>query len=239
MPSVSLIVPAAGSGTRMQNLTPKILLPLCGKPILYWTLSKFAAIKSVKQILLPVNQATKHEIANIVENVKLHSGRTDITWNIVEGGDERIYSINNCIPFINQDSDLVAVHDAVRPLVSESAIEKCFTQALSKDTSILALPLRETLKEVDTNKQVLSTPDRTKFWSVQTPQCFKTSLFKKAYALALEQKFFGTDDASVVEFAGFKVNVTEGNPENIKITYPIDLELAELLLSKSQKTNLN
>lgn len=221
----------------MQNLTPKILLPLCGKPVLYWTLLKFTTIKSVKQVLLPINEASKAEIVKIVESIKLNSGRTDLNWNIIEGGSERIYSINNCIPFINPDSDLVAVHDAVRPLVSEIAIENCFAQALNQDTSILALPLRETLKEVGTNKQVLSTPDRSKFWSVQTPQCFKTSLFKKAYALAIEQKFFGTDDASVAEFAGFNVNVTEGNPENIKITYPIDLELATLLLSKSQKIN--
>ena len=214
----------------MKKDIPKTLLLLKGQEILYWTLSRACLVQSIHQILIPVHLSIKQEVQKIVDKVRLASKRTDVDWLVLEGGSERMYSINNCIPYINKESSIVSVHDAVRPFFSEEAFKLCIDNALKFGASILGLPLRETIKKVSQSQQVIETPNRSDYWGIQTPQCFTIKVFKESYLKAFSASYFGTDDASLAEYSGFDVHVTEGNSENIKITYPIDLQLAELLL---------
>ncbi len=228
--SYCLILPAAGSGNRMKSDIPKPLLQLAGKSVLYWSIKVFAAIPELKQLIIPTQESMFEQISAILHAVIKDTKRDDIKVNLIAGGKERLFSIANALPFIENEIDLVMVHDAVRPLVSIRAILNCIEKTKTNKACILGLPLRETIKQTTKNGQIVSTPDRTTHWSIQTPQCFSKSLFIKAYEIALKKNYFGTDDSSVVEFAGFPVMICEGNSENIKITYPIDLQLAELLM---------
>ncbi|TNE68618.1 2-C-methyl-D-erythritol 4-phosphate cytidylyltransferase [bacterium] len=233
MIKVALIIPAGGVGARMKTSVPKTLMQLAGKPIIYWTIRRFCQVDEIFQIIIPSHESIKNQIQSIATDAIADSGRTDIKFQVIDGGKERLHSINNAIPFVLNDVELVAVHDAVRPFVSKSVIESCIIKAQESDAVIPALPLRETIKEVNREMlEVISTPDRSKFWSVQTPQIFRKSLFVNAYEYAVSTSFFGTDDASVVEYFGKNVSVCEGNNQNIKITYPIDFEMAKLLIEK-------
>ena len=214
----------------MNSEIPKPLLLLAGKPVLYWSIKVFASIPELKQIIIPTQESMFGQISAILNSVLNDTNRVDIKANIIAGGKERLFSIANALPLIEKEIDMVMVHDAVRPLVSLHSILNCIEKAINSKACILGLPLRETIKQTNDNGRVVSTPDRTSLWSIQTPQCFSKSLFIEAYELALKQNYFGTDDSSVVEFAGFPVIVSEGNSENIKITYPLDLQLAELLM---------
>lgn len=225
-----MILPAAGYGNRMNSEIPKPLLLLAGKSVLYWSIKVFASIPELKQIIIPTQESLFEQISDILNSVLYDSNRVDIKANVIAGGKERLFSIANALPIIEKEIDLVMVHDAVRPLVSIHSILNCIEKTKTSKACILGLPLRETIKQTDDNGKVLSTPDRTTLWSIQTPQCFSKSLLVEAYEVALKQNYFGTDDSSVVEFAGFPVIVSEGNSENIKITYPVDLQLAELLM---------
>jgi 2-C-methyl-D-erythritol 4-phosphate cytidylyltransferase len=216
----------------MESDTPKPLLPLAGKSVLYWSIHSFLFIEELSQIIIPTQLALIEPIKAIIRQVLEESNRVDIKVDIILGGNERLYSIANALPIIDESIDLVMVHDAVRPLVSNKAINLCIDKTLEKGACILGLPLRETIKQINDDACVVSTPNRATLWSIQTPQCFSRSVFDSSYKKALESKYFGTDDASVVEFAGNSVFVSSGNSENIKITYPLDLKLAELLIKE-------
>lgn len=228
--SYCLILPAAGSGNRMNSEIPKPLLQLAGKSVLYWAIKVFASIPELKQIIIPTQASMFEQISSILDHVLSDAKRNDIKVDIIVGGKERLFSIANALPYISKEVNLIMVHDAVRPLVSIKSILNCIETAKKSNACVLGLPLRETIKQTDGNGQVLSTPDRKSLWSIQTPQCFSKSVFVEAYKNALHHKYFGTDDSSVIEFAGFPVLVSEGNSENIKITYPLDLKLAEILM---------
>jgi 2-C-methyl-D-erythritol 4-phosphate cytidylyltransferase len=230
---VCLIIPAGGSGKRMNTPRPKTLLELQGMPIIYWTIRRFCQVVAIKQIVIPVHLDWKVELEQAAKQAIIDSNRLDIVLDIVSGGNERIHSIANAIEKIDPSLvSLVAVHDAVRPFVSKKTIQKCIDMAQSHRAVIPGLPLRETIKKITSDFKVQETPNRSEYWSVQTPQVFHVDLFKMAYQNAQISTYFGTDDASVIEFLGVDVHFCEGNDENIKITYPIDFELAQLLINK-------
>lgn len=218
--SNSVIIVAGGSGTRMGAETPKQFLLIQGIPILMHTIRNFYQFDPSLQIILVLPQ-------NEIESWKklCVSHKFKIAHQIVIGGSTRFQSVKNGLSLISH-SNLVAVHDGVRPLVSHQTLTKCFQEALKSGAVIPVLPIPESVRQGD---MIHSIPvDRTQYFTVQTPQVFKLSILQEGYKQVWHPSF--TDDASVVEHMGIEVNLVMGNRENIKITYPEDLQIANFLL---------
>ena len=224
--SKTLIIPAAGSGTRMQRERAKPFIELGSQPILAHTIQRFLSLAGLSQILIAAAAEYIQECSDILQEVVGNS----ISWQCVEGGAERQDSINNALQHV-ADVDLVLVHDAVRPFVTANLIEACCRQAERTGAAIPGIPSKDTLKKIDDDRLVQQTPDRKYMWQVQTPQVFKKEILVKAYARAAQEKYVGTDDASLVEWLGKPVKMVKSDTRNIKITYPQDLKLANLLLN--------
>ncbi len=216
------IVVAGGSGNRMRTAEAKQFLLLDGLPILMHTLKAFENCIHKPQILLVLNIHQHEYWEELCSKYNFTVAHT-----VVKGGQERFHSVQNALKMI-RFSGLVAVHDAVRPLLSPALLERSFTIAAEKGNAVAAIHPTDSIRimENDFNKAMF----RDRVYLVQTPQTFKTEQLKKAYLQPFRNSF--TDDASVVEHAGFAINMVEGERENIKITYPMDLELANLLLQK-------
>ena len=159
------------------------------------------------------------------EKIKVRYNLVNI--EVVEGGETRFQSVKNALALLKKDVIIVGVHDAARPLVSIQTIQNAFVAAAKDGAAIPVIDMNESLREVSANNDSKAV-DRTKFKIVQTPQCFKTAILTEAYKQPYTSLF--TDDASVVEKSGHKITLTEGNKENIKITYPQDIGIAQLLL---------
>lgn len=228
MYKLAVIIPAAGSGSRMGSRIPKPFLEIGAKPILWHTIYAFLQVDAVHQIIIPTSsswqQKTK-EICNTFNTKK-------VVFDVIEGGAERQFSIQNALDLVSDNVELVAVHDAVRPFIKPTLIRQCADEAFKTGGALVAVPAKDTIKMVDNALCVEQTPNRDNLWQAQTPQIFNTNLLKKAYQIASEQKVVGTDDASLVEFLGHKVKIVEGDRENLKITYPVDLRIAELMLTE-------
>ena len=220
-----MIVPAAGTGVRLGKEIPKPYLEIAGKTILEHTLSRFKTLGGLTEVVVSTSPA----YFNITETIlsELFSG---LKMRVVKGGDERQHSIKNAIQSLSENVDYVAVHDAVRPFIELSLIQKCFDKACEVGGAIIAVPAKDTIKISDDSMRIIQTPNRNTLWQAQTPQIFKTNLLKEAYQKAEAENFLGTDDASLIEYLGEGVALVEGNRENFKITYPLDLKLAEWLL---------
>lgn len=230
MNKLAVIIPAAGSGSRMGTRIPKPFLELNGSTILEHTIRSFVKLGLVRQVII----ATSKDWFSKVEQI-LGSFSADLdSFFVVEGGLERQHSIYNALQVVSEDIDLVAVHDAVRPFVSDSLINKCAEMAGELGGAIVAVPAKDTIKKVSAEKLIKETPDRSELWQAQTPQIFQKKLLVSAYKSAQEEKFVGTDDASLVERIGGRVGVVEGDRRNLKITYPIDLKVAEMILNEEE-----
>lgn len=216
------IIVGGGSGVRMGAELPKQFLEICGKPIILHTIEKF--LQYNKEIHLKI-VIPKDYFELLSQSLKRH--KINCAMEIVEGGNTRFDSVKNGLKAINEDC-LVAIHDAVRPLVSTETIRKCFENAEIKGSSVPVYPINESirLKTQDGTKSV----DRSQYLSVQTPQVFDYRKISKAYEQEYDETL--TDDASVYEKAGQNIFTTEGNTENIKITRKIDLIIAESILTK-------
>lgn len=226
MHSLAVIIPAAGSGTRIGSPVPKPFLKIGDRTILEHTVKAFAGLSFVRQLIVPVH-------ADWIEPVKdmLSSFSTPHrTVTILEGGNERQFSIQNGLSAVNEQVSLVAVHDAVRPFIDHAVITRCCELATQNGGAIVAVPAKDTIKMVDHSRKITETPDRRLLWQAQTPQIFQKKLLQSAYSSALSDGFVGTDDASLVERIGGNVYVVEGDRSNLKITYPIDLKVAEMII---------
>ncbi len=155
--------------------------------------------------------------------------RTIFHIRIIEGGAERQHSIFNTLDYVDHNN-LVIVHDAVRPFVKTEHIKSCCEAALETGASVLGVPAKDTIKQIDDGRVITDTPSRKYLWQAQTPQVFKKEILQEAYQKAFEDNFIGTDDASLVERLNYPVKMVEGDRSNFKITYPLDLKLAKLLL---------
>ena len=225
---VSVIFPAAGAGRRMKAGKNKVLLPLAGVPILLRSLQKFSAVEKVAQLVVVVAEeevAFVRQLLGEVQGLK--------PWCVVSGGSERQYSIANSLAHLDAAADIVLVHDAARPLVSQRTIEAVIKAADEKGAAIAAVRAKNTIKVVADDGRVEATPPRERLWEVQTPQGFRRALLLAAYERAAADGFLGTDDASLVERLGEAVCVVESDYRNLKITTPEDLWLAEALLAHS------
>lgn len=230
MAKLAVIIPAAGSGSRMGSRLPKPFIELGGVPILERTIRAFLPLEELSQLIISTTREWMPEVKGILE--KISSERVEL--DVVEGGSERQYSIMNAMAVLGDDIELVAVHDAVRPFISSDLVRDCCTKARELGGAIIAVPAKDTIKELGENHLILNTPDRSRLWQAQTPQIFKKNVFIDMYTSAKEVGFVGTDDASLAERRGVKVGVVEGDRRNLKITYPIDLKIAELILSEGE-----
>ncbi len=221
MKTFALIL-AGGKGLRMGADLPKQFLLLAGKPVLMHTLEAFhkADPKTELILVLPAeHQAYWTELC-----VKFNF---TLKHRIATGGAVRFDSVRNGLKLI-QEEGLIAVHDGVRPLVSPALINRCFAKALEKGAVIPVFELAESIRRIQGDRSFAE--DRSLYRTVQTPQTFRSELLKKAYEQPYRALF--TDDASVVEATGYEISLLEGHRENIKITHPQDLLLAEQLLMK-------
>jgi len=223
----TVIIVAGGTGSRMQSAIPKQFLLLRKKPVLMHTLSKFASFDpDIKLILvIPADQENYWQVLCIKYAFNLRH-------EIVHGGSNRFESVKNGLAVTGKEG-LVAIHDGVRPLVTLHTIEKCFDTASKKGNAIPVIPLVDSVRQEQPDGSSIML-DRIRLRLIQTPQVFKISLIKKAYEQPFRINF--TDDASVLESMGIKINMVEGNSENIKITNPHDLMMAEKLMESQQKT---
>jgi 2-C-methyl-D-erythritol 4-phosphate cytidylyltransferase len=214
------LIVAGGKGTRIKSKTPKQFLELCGKPILLHTIGAFLKYDpSITIILvLPAN-----DLKLWTEIVEKYNFTTPLI--LQEGGDTRFQSVKNGLQKIQGDG-LVAIHDGVRPLVSEEIISTSFKLAAMHQSAVASVELKESIRVTEQNST--KALDRSKFRLIQTPQTFDVQAIKKAYAVSENNTM--TDDASVAENAGMAITLFEGSYSNIKITTPEDLLIAEILL---------
>lgn len=224
---LGVVIPAAGQGKRMGASINKQFIPLSGRPILAHTLSLFEVSEYVTEIVIVGSQ---EDLALIQDLVREQDFRK--VSSITLGGRERQESVFAGVKALSTAIQRVAVHDGARPLLTLETLNRFFTEAEEFSAAIMAIPVKDTIKRVDPQGKVLETPPRESLRAVQTPQVFDRVLLEKAHRKAAAAGFLATDDAGLVEWLGYPVQVFDGSPENIKITTPEDIDFAEGILAK-------
>ncbi|GED61159.1 2-C-methyl-D-erythritol 4-phosphate cytidylyltransferase [Brevibacillus formosus] len=223
--STGVVIVAAGSGKRMGGQRNKLWLPLAGEPILAHTVRLFATHPDIDEVVLVVSEADHAEVMALLSAEKL-------TVVVTLGGAERQDSVRNGLASLSANCDYVLVHDAARPFVTRKQISDMINQVQQDQATIMAVPVKDTIKVVGVTGLVESTPARESLWAVQTPQAFRMSLLREAHQAAEAAGKLGTDDAMLVEWMGHPVSIMQGSYENIKITTPDDLWFGEEILRK-------
>ncbi|MFT4577775.1 MAG: 2-C-methyl-D-erythritol 4-phosphate cytidylyltransferase [Nitrospinales bacterium] len=225
--SVCAVVPAGGAGTRMGGTVPKQFQELSGKPILYYTLKTLQNCGLISELILVVPE--KEYDKACVDWL----GKPEIVTKVVIGGEKRQDSVYNGFCEVSPQTEIVLVHDGVRPFLSHRMIQESVDVAREYGAAITAIPVHDTIKRVDASGLVSQTVDREGLWRVQTPQVFRYELLQEAFKKANSEKFYGTDEGTLIEHLGKPVKVVEGSEQNIKITRPEDLGLSEIFISKA------
>ena len=224
---VCVLIAAAGKGSRMAHSVKKPYLELAGKPILAHTLQRFEQNSAVDAIFVIVDEtdftACRETVLRPYPFMKVEE--------LVAGGETRQMSVSNGIEALPPDVDFVIVHDGVRPFVTDALIFACLTAADESGAAVAAVPVKDTIKIANEKGFIAETPVRDRLWAVQTPQVFRRSLLEAAHRAAHAQQLEATDDASLVEQLGFPVRLVNGSDANLKITTPVDLRMAEVLIS--------
>ena len=218
-----VIIVAGGVGSRMKSDRPKQFLDLNGTPILVHTLRRFLQYDATLHLILVVHKDYATHLASMLEKFDLLQANITITL----GGETRFDSVKNGLNTISSKEGIVGIHDAARPLVSIETIRTCFETALSEGNAIPCIPVNESMRKI--NNALNEAVDRNAYRIIQTPQCFRLSEIVPAFETAYSSTF--TDDATVLEAAGGKIKLVTGNVENIKITSPQDLILAQALIA--------
>ena len=231
---VTVILPAAGLGTRMGRAVPekagtsrKQFMLLEGSPILLHTIRKFASTPAVSEIVVALRP---DDIEWVRELLRVEKFGKPV--RLVEGGDSRQESVEHALATLDGNTELVAVHDAVRPFIEHSVLDKVFAEAEENGAAIVGIVPVDTVKQVHRNK-IRQTIPRERLILAQTPQVFRFDLLKSAFAKAREDGFAGTDESSLVErLDQVEVSVVPGSDRNLKITKPSDMDLARLFLAE-------
>lgn len=226
---VEVIIVGAGKGARFGEVRPKQFSYLCKKPIFCWTIERFEKCELIDKIILVIPPRMKEYVQ---KSILSYSDYKKIKAT-VEGGKERGDSVFQGLQVVDRDTDIVLIHDGVRPLIFPELIERLIHQVEKYGAAILAVPMKETVKEVSRESAVAQTLDRKKLYSIQTPQGFKREIIWKAYQTASQSGQWASDDAALVEKIGKRVMIILGDEMNIKITTSLDLKLAEILLRNS------
>jgi len=221
---VHLLIPAAGSGSRMKAGKNKLLIKLKGESILYWTLRSVFSSKSISWVGI-IGQPFDKE--NIMHSIKEYS--KNIRW--INGGKTRQESVKNGLNNLPKDATKVLIHDGARCLIKPSHIDQCSLGLDLHDAIVLAVKVTDTIKVVNKFGLVKETPNRENLWAAQTPQGFLVAKLKEAHNIATKKDWVVTDDASLFERLSWDVKIIEGDSSNIKITRPIDIDIANLFLN--------
>lgn len=219
--TVWAVIVAAGKGRRMGADIPKVLLPLLGHPVLWWTLSVFEHCPTVDRICLVAD-------SEVAEQVR-QWGFSKLA-RIVPGGETRGVSVLEGLKALPEDAGIAAIHDGARPCVSHETIEAVVAAARQIGGAAAGWPLRDTLQQTGGDGYVIHTPGRDGLWAVQTPQAFDMKTIREAYGKASREGFEATDDVGVARWAGIPVRLVPGNDDNIKVTVPGDIQRAEKIL---------
>ena len=220
-----VVIVAAGTGSRMNMGINKQFIKLEGKEIIYYTIEKFYKNENIDDIVVVVKEDEaeffKKEILDKYKfkNIKL-----------AYGGKERQDSVYNGLKSLDKNCNIVLIHDGARPFVSNKIINKSIEEAKENKAIVVGVPVKDTIKVIDNDKNIVDTPNRNILWAVQTPQTFDYNLLIKSYEDAFKDGFYGTDDAMLVERIGYKVKMVEGSYNNIKITTQEDLGLGSQIL---------
>jgi 2-C-methyl-D-erythritol 4-phosphate cytidylyltransferase len=236
MNAIAAILPAAGLGTRMGHETPKQFLELDGVPIVILSLRRIAACPLITHIIV----ATRGEVVERLDaRIREEKFRQEVL--VVKGGDTRQSSVSLALKHIPEDTELVVVHDAVRPLITVELITRVIEEARRCEAAILAIPAMDTVKEVkraslpEDVALITATIPRERVVLAQTPQVFETQLLKRAFAEAEAEGVSASDEAGLIEKLGHEVFVVQGSERNIKITKPADMDLARFYLHSEKK----
>lgn len=230
---ICAVIVAGGIGSRMNATVRKQYLSLDGVPIIGHTLKAFDSCSTIDRIVLVVPE---DDVAYCRDQVlaPLSFGHN---IDFVGGGRRRQDSVSNGLAAIDQADATVLIHDGVRPFVRPALISACLAGVERTGACIPAVPASDTLKQVDENGSIVETLDRRSVQLAQTPQTFSLDLIRRAHRLAEERGFTATDDASLAEFAGARVMVVAGDRDNIKITTPLDLDMAQTILRRWRRQN--
>lgn len=231
MGKVTAIVLAAGKGNRMHSEVPKQFLELCGKPVLYYSLKAFEESRVDDIILVTAKKDITYCKKDIIEKYNLKKVKS-----IVEGGTERYWSVKNGL-IAAKEADYVLIHDAARPCITSEIIEDSIKEVMCSGACTVGVPVKDTIKVVDSDFFGIDTPVRSTLWQIQTPQSFKYQDIVKAYEKMeqVEDRDI-TDDTMIMErYLGKKTKVISGDYCNMKITTPEDLWMAEIFLRKIKK----
>ena len=221
---VSVIFPAAGRGKRMGLGFNKIFTELAGSPILIQTLLTFSRCKCVDELIVVVDSSEMDAVKKVLSKIPRLK-----PYKVVSGGSERQYSVYNGLIAVSDNCDIVLVHDAARPLISERIIQNVVDEVMLSGSAVCAVPVKDTTAIINEMGFIESVPDRNKLWAIQTPQGFKKEILVEAHQKAQEEQFLGTDEASLVRRTSHAVKLVMGDYDNIKITTPTDLFFAESL----------
>jgi 2-C-methyl-D-erythritol 4-phosphate cytidylyltransferase len=232
-PSIWAVIPAAGIGKRMRSDVPKQYLPLSGSTVIENTIQRLLASDKVSGLAVSLRYDDQYW-----DSVNIESAKLVIR---AEGGAERCDSVLNAMKALAErdsvdvDNDWVLVHDAVRPCVRLDDIDCLIEQAMANESGgLLALPVRDTMKRADVAQSVVATVDREALWHALTPQLFPFRALQEALIKAIQDGVSITDESSAMEYAGYAPKLVEGHEDNIKITRPNDLRLAELFIVDQQ-----
>nr|WP_294575432.1 2-C-methyl-D-erythritol 4-phosphate cytidylyltransferase [uncultured Romboutsia sp.] len=220
-----VVIVAAGTGSRMKMGINKQFIKLEGKEIIAYTIEKFYNNSNIEDIVVVVKEDEseffKKEILDKYnfKNIK-----------IAYGGKERQDSVYNGLKSLDKKCDVVLIHDGARPFVSDKIIYNCIEEVKEHKAIVVGVPVKDTIKIIDNDKNIVDTPNRSVLWAVQTPQTFDYNILIDAYKDAYKSGFYGTDDAMLVERIGYKVKMVEGSYNNIKITTQEDLSVGSQIL---------
>lgn len=227
------LIVAAGKGKRMDSDTPKQFMMLNNKHVVVHTAETFFMMQDFfKKIVLVIPPGSMDLCRDIFSDI--YFGDEDF-FTMVEGGKERQDSVlKGLLKLIGDDIKVVSIHDGARPMVSASLIRETANKALKEGAVIPVVELKDTIKEVNGEGEVVKTVLRDRYRLVQTPQCFRKEIIMDSFKKAGEEGFYGTDDASLVERAGYKVSTFPGEASNIKLTTPEDFAFAEMILERGE-----
>ncbi|ABM71726.1 putative 2-C-methyl-D-erythritol 4-phosphate cytidylyltransferase [Prochlorococcus marinus str. MIT 9515] len=218
-----VLIPAAGSGRRMEAGKNKLLIDLEGESLIYWTLKSVFSASLVSWVGIIGQPNDKKKLLNSVKKFS-----NEIEW--INGGNTRQESVFNGLNSLPSNAEKVLIHDGARCLINPDLINKCALELEENDAVILATKVTDTIKIVDNEGYIQQTPNRQNLWAAQTPQGFLVKKLREAHEMAIEKNWKVTDDASLFEMLNWQVRIIEGNSSNIKITSPLDLQIAKLFL---------
>lgn len=231
---VSVIIAAAGMSNRMGSKINKQFIAIDNKPILVHTLEKFEKCRYIDEIILV---SKEEEVDYCRKEIVKKYGFKKVT-NIIRGGKERQDSIYNGLLALNENTDIVLTHDGARPFIKIEHIEDGIRGVLEYGACVIGVPVKDTMKVIEESNIIHHTPKRSLLWAAQTPQCFWARVLKEGYEHAINEGIIGTDDSSLVEKSGYDVKMIMGSYDNIKITTPEDLIIAESLLKDMDSVRL-